>query len=593
MGKTTNFGLNKFGQEGRISDEGYKYSNKDRETLDALLYTIYQHDHRLTTQTTFIGPQHRPELTLNTTGGTIPAGTESFYRISFIDSFGNETEGSISETERTANPISPPESPSLSSVDTGGSLTPGTYKYALSYYQGTAQTRAPNIQTTSVPTGTVTNVITVTLPTIAPGATGWKIYRKGPGDVEYWLLDTVVAGATPPTTYDDDGSMAPDCTKKRPTINDTNSTNSIVIDINTQDLPLDSGVVSWRIYRTNVAGVYGSASLLETITETTTQGGADLITTATDVGQSLVTGRPLDQTTLPPLVPQLDASDIFAADSSRIPSSLAPLGVHMMNTFILGKITNATLYNEFTPPHDMPVERVELLLQDAPDCNGTDFSTVRLKDDASENEIQYVWNDSAIIPELQSFWTTDTSGTFTISFDGQGPTGSLDWDALPGEIKTELELLSNIVEVNVTGSGTVTDVWFVEFVDPEGDVADLTFAESGLTINHANNITGFDGGTFTLTFQGDETAAIVFDAAAAQVETDLELLTSIVAVTVTGTGTELDPWSVEFVDPGAEDVEIMQGNATNLGGNALVVGVTTEGGHSGYQCDSGVPDCDH
>jgi hypothetical protein len=248
----------------------------------------------------------------------------------------------------------------------------------------------------------------------------------------------------------------------------------------------------------------------------------------------------------------------------------------MMNTFILGKITDAVVYNEFTPPHDMPVERVELYLQDAPDGNGTDYSIVRVKDDATQNEIQYVWNNSEVIAEIQSMWHGASSGTFTLSFDGQGPTGSLDWDALPSAIKTELELLSNITDVIVTGSGTSTDPWYVQFIDPEGDVALITSA--GISLSHAEVTGGFDGGTFTLTFEGGTTNAIDFDAAAATVETRLETdIAAITAVTVTGVGTEADPWSVEFVNPGAEDVEVMQGDATSLGGNVLAVGVTTEG----------------
>lgn len=575
MAETTNFALNKFGDEGRISDEGNKFSLKDRDTIDSLLYTLYLHDHRPVSQTTFVGPLFRPTLLLNATGGSIAASTSLYYRISYVDANNNETEASTSQTVLTPSPIVPPDTAILSTDSTGGSLTPGTYKYALSYYQGTAQTKAPNTTAISVPTGTTTNIVTLSGLVVPSDADGWKIYRKGPGDIEYWLLDTLVAGATPPTEYIDDGSLSPDCDKKRPTINDTNSTNSVDIDISALDLPLDGNVVSWRVYRTNIAGVYGFASLLETITETTTQGGTDLITTTTDVGASLQTGRPLDQTTVPPSIPLLDAGDIWAADSSRLPPALAPLGVRAWNSFILGKIGDGTTYNQVVPPHDMLVERIEIFLQDAPDCDGTDFSTVRVTDDATQNEFQYVWNDSEIINELQSMWHSDTSGTFTLSFDGQGPTGNLDWDATPPEIKTELELLSNITEVNITGSGTASDFWFVEFVDPEGDVAMLTSADIALA--HSEVAKGFDGGTFTLTFQGQTTGTIDFDETAGDLETELELLSTITAVTVTGVGTEADPWVVEFVDPGAEDVEIMQGDNTNLGGNQLVVRVQTEG----------------
>ncbi len=44
MGKTTNFGLNRFGQEGRISDEGYKFSLKDRDIIDTLLFSLFMLD---------------------------------------------------------------------------------------------------------------------------------------------------------------------------------------------------------------------------------------------------------------------------------------------------------------------------------------------------------------------------------------------------------------------------------------------------------------------------------------------------------------------------------------------------------------------
>ena len=575
MAKTTNFGLNKFGQEGRISDEGYKFSLRDRETIDTLFYDLYNHDHTGASQTFFAGPEHRPTLTLNTTGGTLPAGVNLFYRYSYLDAVGNESAASVENVVTTASPIIPPDSPLLQTATTGGSLTPGTYKYALSYYQGSAQTRAPNISTISVPSGTVTNTVTITLPTIATDADGWKIYRKGPGDVEYWLLYTLAAGATPPTTWVDDGSQSPDCDKKRPTVNDTNATNSVTIDIAAEELPLDGNITAWRVYRTSVGGVYGSNSLLVTVTETTTQGGSDLVTTTTDVGGGLFTGRPLEQTTVPPNVPQLDASNAFDTTLGRLAGGLAPLSVHTKSSFILGTITNSTIYDQFVPAYDMPVDRVDVFLQDAPNADGSNYGTVRITDDASQNEFQYIWTDSTVIPELQSLYTAATSGTFTLSFDGQGPTGSLDWDATPAEIKTELELLSNINTVSVFGSGTALDPWYVRFDDPTGDVALLTY--SGITLTIAEVTPGFDGGTFTLTFEGQTTAAIDFDATAGTVETALENLSTITAATVTGTGTEADPWVVEFVNPGAEDVEIMQGDATNLGGNSLVIGVQTEG----------------
>ena len=292
---TQNFGLEQFGPSGRISDNNYKFSDRDRATMDALLWTLMNHDHRDTsTVTSLAGPDNRPPLTLSTTGGTIPAGQAMYYRISYVDAFGNETEASTTGETATADPIPSPPIMEVSYVTTGGALAPGVYRYALAYYQtGIGVTRATNVATINVPVGTSTNEVTITLDTLPATATGWRIYRKGPGDYDYFWLDTITSGAT----YGDDGlDLALDCTKVRPTSNTTNSTNSITIDIHANDLPLDVRIQSWRIYRTNTVGFFGPTSLLATVVDTTTQAGSDLVTTFTDVGSVTFAGSPLSQT---------------------------------------------------------------------------------------------------------------------------------------------------------------------------------------------------------------------------------------------------------------------------------------------------------
>jgi hypothetical protein len=79
---------------------------------------------------------------------------------------------------------------------------------------------------------------------------------------------------------------------------------------------------------------------------------------------------------------------------------------------------------------------------------------------------------------------------------------------------------------------------------------------------------GPDGGTFPLTFQGQTTAGIAFDAAAADVKTALEALSNVTTVTVTKSGTT---YAVTFTDPGDQDLQQMTGSAASLtGGNVLV-----------------------
>jgi hypothetical protein len=316
MGSTTHFGLSKFGPEGRLTDEGSKFTLKDRETIDALLWTFANHDHQSTGQVdALVGPlpNSYPLLELGT-NGVLAAGRDYHYKFSYLDADGNETAASITATITTPSALGPPPVMLLSTATTGGTLVAGTYKYALSYYQASGETTAPNIATIIVPAGTSTNTITITLSTIADGATGWKIYRKGPGDQEYWLLDTQAA---PAATYVNDGSVSPDCTKRRATTNTTNTANSVVVTIPPAELPLDTRVTSWRVYRTSIAGVYESQSLVSTVVETTTEGGSDLVTSYEDVGGTLGIGIPLGQSAVPPVVPQLDASRAFSLDGGR------------------------------------------------------------------------------------------------------------------------------------------------------------------------------------------------------------------------------------------------------------------------------------
>ena len=91
----------------------------------------------------------------------------------------------------------------------------------------------------------------------------------------------------------------------------------------------------------------------------------------------------------------------------------------------------------------------------------------------------------------------------------------------------------------------------------------------------SNNATG---GTFTLTFSGQTTAAIAYNATATTVESALEALSNITAVTVTGSGTSGDPWVVTFVDPGSQNVAEMTADDTNMTGGTSTITTTIEGG---------------
>ncbi len=408
MGETSNFGLEKFGAEGSISQNGYKFSNKDRDSIDSLLYTLFLHDHREADSTALAYPA-RPGLTEGT-GGTINAGATYFYRVAFVDSNGNETAASSESVIVLDGPLIPPTAPTVTTASTGGTLDDGTYRYALTFYQSAGgETTAPVYGiVTAGSAGTNTN--TVSLPTPVSGADGWKVYRKGPADARYFLLATVAATATPPTSYVDDGSVLADCTKYPPSSNTTNGSNSITVALDASDLPLDSRIAMWRIYRTKVSGSYSSTSLVVTVTETTTEGGTDLVTSYVDTGTATVTGIPLTISATPPAIAQLDAADVFSSTSSPLPAALAPRGVNNMTVFMNGTLTNKT-YHKVYLWHDLYLERLDLQYQDLPSgLDGSNYVTVTVSNDAATPEsVSLVMNSELATPDGYYSWQSSTT----------------------------------------------------------------------------------------------------------------------------------------------------------------------------------------
>lgn len=86
------------------------------------------------------------------------------------------------------------------------------------------------------------------------------------------------------------------------------------------------------------------------------------------------------------------------------------------------------------------------------------------------------------------------------------------------------------------------------------------------------------GGTFTLTYAGQESANLDWDGLKTEMDTALQALSNVTAVTVTGS--DGFPMVVEFSDP-AGSIALMTVNDTNLtGGNATATCVETVAGVS-------------
>ena len=88
----------------------------------------------------------------------------------------------------------------------------------------TLETKIGGIGYKTVNTGTTTNEITITMPSLPTGATGFNIYRKGPGNPRYYYL-----ASTTGSSYVDDGSTALTTSRTTPNNNRTFNTNKVIV----------------------------------------------------------------------------------------------------------------------------------------------------------------------------------------------------------------------------------------------------------------------------------------------------------------------------------------------------------------------------
>lgn len=297
MGSTDHYGFTRLVAGENFQQDGYKYTSEDRDLIDRLLY-LGAESHRHT------GAAGDPEtpgvlgVSVNTTAGSLPAGSRIYYKHTLVDSDGFESAPSDEVFVDTLGPVAEPSAPILTVQSTGGSLLPGQYYYVLTAHTAvnTNETKALHPTYITVPLGTATNTITLTLPTRPAGASGFNIYRKKPGSSRYDFL----ASTASISTYVDDGSVEEDCNRVVPARNSTNSTNSVVANIGT--VPVG---YTWKLYRTLMAGFY-DGSLLHHVVEETSEGSGIITGTYLDLGLGTLAGKPPTTSQIVNAPPQVD-----------------------------------------------------------------------------------------------------------------------------------------------------------------------------------------------------------------------------------------------------------------------------------------------
>lgn len=292
MAETNFFGLQKVGAGEPLSLNDYAFTTKNLDRIDQIMYRMQNHQHN-GDGPPVDDPVTPLSISASLTGGNIPAGVTVRYKYTLVDEFGSQTAASQEATYTTPEPIAIPGSPNVQRTSTGGALLPGNYFYALSAYVGANTTETPvgDRGYTTVPVGTVTNLITLTLPTKPVGAAGFNVYRRAPGESTYSYLASInMSGPTPPTTYVDNGSVAENCNRHPQNNNLTNSSNSVVLTLPGATPEVPEGF-TWKVYRTYAIGNYAN-SLLAWVVEETTEGSGIISPTFTDIGQASQPGNP-------------------------------------------------------------------------------------------------------------------------------------------------------------------------------------------------------------------------------------------------------------------------------------------------------------
>lgn len=155
---------------------------------------------------------------------------------------------------------------------------------------------------------------------------------------------------------------------------------------------------------------------------------------------------------------------------------------------------------------------------------------------------------TATLDEIQTLFTNATSGTFSLTVPGFGTSPALPFDAGRSVIRTALEELVGVGNVDVSDGPLFwrpTNTHHAVTINFQGDLAgtDVPQLIAAVVSGGANEVqrltmTGSPtGGTFTLTFGANTTSALPYTASPSAVETALTGLASIGAGNLSVTGT--------------------------------------------------------
>jgi hypothetical protein len=190
------------------------------------------------------------------TGGSLlgSAGTTYFYKVTAINSAGNETlaspESSINGASFTK--LGAPSAPSGVAVAGAAGLGIGNYRYKLTVITANGETTG-GTESAIVTTTSGNQNVTVTLPAVPTGATGFKVYRTvvgGASGSEKLVNAGGCTGTISAATCTDSATDA-QLSATTPPVSNTATTNVNNATVTFTTIP---GAVSYRVYRGTATG---------------------------------------------------------------------------------------------------------------------------------------------------------------------------------------------------------------------------------------------------------------------------------------------------------------------------------------------------
>lgn len=242
MHKTTFAGLTALDPGEPITTDGSSFTAKNPDIIDHLL-KIGARTHRHNAAAPLPNPATPPNVQVLDTGGALPSDTPVIVAYTLLDDEGGETLASPAALVTTPSGIAAPiEGPDLDIDYSAGTLTVGTYQYAVTLVDSSGgETPASPASSITRDPGQPNATITISgLATLIGGDINrWRLYRKK--DAGQLLLLTEGTG----DVVVDDGSLDCDCCTSPPANSTTGNTGAITVVV-TSDMI--AGAAGWRLY---------------------------------------------------------------------------------------------------------------------------------------------------------------------------------------------------------------------------------------------------------------------------------------------------------------------------------------------------------